>query len=106
MEKPNKWMLVRITGSDPHWRIFATWSGSYLHGDSWKLNSGIEAVEDKDDYFEFKSYSGNIYRCHKNGYGITVYGAGVLESLLKTSGDRMKAIWEEPTDILECIGMK
>jgi hypothetical protein len=103
MEKPDKWMLVRITGTDPHWRIFATWSGGYLSSDSWRLNSGVESVEDKDGYYEFVGHSGSVYRCSKTAYGVTVYGAGVLESLVKNSGDKMEAIWDEPENIMELI---
>jgi len=99
-EKPHKWLLVRAHGTDPHWRIFATWHGSYLHGDSWRLNSGIRSVEDKDDYFDFVGYSGSVYRCSKTGYGITQYGMVVLTDLLGKS-DLLQAVFEEPKDILK-----
>jgi hypothetical protein len=99
-DKPDKWLLVRVHGTDPHWRIFGTWNGSYLHGDSWRLNSGIRSVEDKDGYYDFVGYSGSVYRCYKTGYGVTTYGMGVLTDLLGKS-DLLQAVFEEPKDILK-----
>lgn len=104
METPDKWMLVRVHGDTPHWRIFATWGGGYLHGDSWRLNSGVESVEDKDEYFDFHGYSGSLYRCRKTAYGTTLYGMGILEDLLSKS-DLLEAVWDEPKDILKEMGM-
>jgi hypothetical protein len=104
MEIPDKWMLVRVKGQTPHWRIFATWGGGYTYGEAWRLNSGVESVEDKDGYFDFHGYSGSLYRCRKTGYGITAYGMGVLTDLLSKS-DLLEAVWEEPKDILSEMGM-
>jgi hypothetical protein len=103
METPHKWMLVRVKGETPHWRIFATWNGGYLHGDSWRLNSGVESVENKDEWYDFIGHSGSVYRCSKTGYGVTAYGMGVLESLIEKSGGKMEAFWEEPKNILEIV---
>lgn len=99
MEKPDKWMLVRITGNDPHWRIFATWHGGYTYGDSWRFNSGIKSVKEEDDYYDFVGYSGSVYRCRKTGYGVTMYGVSVLKDLIDKSGNKIEALWEEPANI-------
>lgn len=104
METPDKWMLVRVHGQTPHWRIFATWGGGYTYGESWRLNSGVKSVEDKDEYFDFHGYSGSLYRCYKTAYGTTLYGMGILEDLLSKS-DLLEAVWDEPKDILKEIGM-
>ena len=101
MYTPDKWMLVRVLGTDPHWRIFATWSGSYAHGDSWKLNSGVERVEDKDEYYDFIGHSGSVYRCSKTGYGITAYGIEILTNLIEQSDGKAEAVWEEPKDVVQ-----
>jgi len=103
MHTPDKWMLVRITGTDPHWRIFASWYGGYLSGDSWRLNSGVTSVEDKDEWYDFHGHSGSLYRCSKTGYGISMYGMSVLEDLVEKSGGHMEAIWEEPKNIVGLI---
>jgi hypothetical protein len=104
METPDKWMLVRVKGETPHWRIFATWSGGYLHGDSWRLNSGVRSVEVKDEWFDFHGFSGSVYRCSKTAYGVNLYGMGVLKDLLSKS-DLLEAVWEEPKDILSEMRM-
>jgi hypothetical protein len=101
-ENPDRWMLVKVNGTDPHWRIFATWSGGYLHGDSWRLNSGVKSVEDKDDAYYFHGYSGSVYRCHKEMYGTSLYGQSVLTGLVEKS-DLLVPLWEEPKNIMEIL---
>ena len=98
MRKPDKWMLVKVKGTDPHWRIFATWGGGYTFGESWRLNSGVVEVKDEEDYYDFIGSSGSVYRCRKTGYGVTMYGVGVLKDLLSKS-NLMEAVWEEPANI-------
>ncbi len=56
----------------------ATWPGGYLHGDDWRMNSGIEKVESTEDSFLITGYSGSVYECGKNAYGINAYGASIL----------------------------
>jgi hypothetical protein len=67
---PDQWEIVEITGTDPHYRIFGSWSGGYLDGDSWRLNSGVERCESVGDYYFFYGNTGSIYKCHKEAYGI------------------------------------
>jgi hypothetical protein len=105
MEKPDRWLLVRVNGTNPHWRIFATWGGGYTYGESWRLNSGVASVEEKDEWFDFIGHSGSVYRCSKTGYGVTLYGMGVLTDLIEKSAGKAEAIWEEPSDILATMEM-
>ncbi len=77
--EPDRWLLVEC--GDIH-RVFASFTGGYLDGDSWRLNSGIDRVEiDEDGNFLFHGYSGSVYKCHKDCYGTTGYGASVLHAL-------------------------
>jgi hypothetical protein len=76
---PNKWVIVKITGDDPHYRVLGAWHGSYLSADSWRMNSGITRVDDADDHWFFYGSSGSVYRCHKDTYGLTGMTAGVIE---------------------------
>tara|TARA_A200000159_G_C7324349_1_gene340257 strand:- start:404 stop:727 length:324 start_codon:yes stop_codon:yes gene_type:complete len=79
--RPDKWMLVEITGTDPHYRIFGTWyEGNPYNPDAWRLNSGITGVEETENKFIFKGYSGSTYECDKDSYGVTTYGQGMLKS--------------------------
>lgn len=76
METPDKWLLIDV-GEGVH-KVFASWTGGYLDGDYWRLNSGIERVEKDGDYFLFHGFSGSTYKCHKDAYGATGYGSALL----------------------------
>jgi hypothetical protein len=102
---PDKWLVVKITGKDtpPVHKVFACWSGGYLDGDSWKLNSGITKVTEKDDYFFFDGSSGSVYSCRKGMYGANGYGQGVLNNIIgkiEKAGGTVE-ILPEKTDWLE-----
>ena len=56
--KPDTWVMLEITdGKDTFYKIFGGWSGGYLDGDSWRMNSGVETVTEDDDYYYFKGAS-------------------------------------------------
>lgn len=87
-QKPDNWIVVRIEsmGQVFH-KVFATWSGGYLGGDSWKLNSGIAGVEKDDNYYYFIGASGSVYKCGKRNYGISGSGLMTLNRMIEaTSG--------------------
>ena len=96
---PNKWVIVKITGDDPHYRVLGAWRGSYLDGDSWRMNSGITRVDDADDVWFFYGSSGSVFRCHKDTYGLTGLTASVIEqhgsrvSLMDERADWHKMDW-------------
>ena len=80
---PDRWCVIRI--ADPKetlYKVFASWSGSYTGGDSWKLNSGITQATLVDGAWEFEGYSGSVYRCRVGGYGTNSYGHGVLQDMI------------------------
>lgn len=101
---PNKWIVVRLTvraSGDVHYRVFATWSGGYTQGDSWKLNSGITTASLEDSVYSFSGTSGSVYKCHEHSYGTTVYGSGVLNSIIEQSKDTIDIeILPEDADFL------
>jgi hypothetical protein len=81
---PDRWCVIRI--SDPKetiYKVFASWSGSYTGGDSWKLNSGITQAVLVDGAWEFEGSSGSVYKCRVGGYGTNNYGHGVLDSMIR-----------------------
>ena len=88
-EHPDRWMIVKIiehhNDAKTHYRVFATWGGSYLNGGSWKMNSGIVSVDEDDKYFYFNGASGSVYACHKSdgAYGAFSYGLSVLHDMMK-----------------------
>jgi hypothetical protein len=95
---PDTWTIVKITGATPHYRVFGSWRGGYLDGDSWRMNSGIVSVsEDEHGYFIFKGETGSEYRCHKESYGIrSTHNSAVLESYVQKSSGFMENIEELP----------
>lgn len=90
MYTPDKWIVLEVVGTyEPLHKVFGTWSGGYLSGDSWRLNSGIESCELKNGRLHFHGSSGSIYSCHPEMFGIaglSNYGAiqrGIDEGQLK-----------------------
>lgn len=93
---PDRWLILKVTdnkkgkttrGALFHYRVFGMWSGGYLDGDSWRLNSGITRAQEFDDFWEFHGSSGSVYRCWKEAYGTTAYGASVLLGLIDTTNN-------------------
>lgn len=90
-ESPERWVILSLP--DNLYKVFGTWSGGYLDGDRWKLNSGIDKMEQDEDYYYFIGFSGSCYKCHKNKYGITSpYGLGILNKILERAGDHIKLV--------------
>lgn len=86
--RPGRWVVVKIKSKETHYRVFAVWSGGYLHGDEWKLNSGITKAELIDDHYHFEGSSGSVYICRKNSYGSSGYGWGVLDGLTRSFAEK------------------
>ena len=85
---PDGWSIISINNNvdNPFFKVFASWQGGYLDGDSYRFNSGITKVESDDDYYYFHGYSGSIYKCHKKGYGNhTSYARGIIETLISSA---------------------
>ncbi len=88
IECPDRWLVIKITPHDDSpvvYKVFATWHGSYLGSESWRLNSGIVSVTAENETYIFTGHSGSQYHCHKNNYGNTGYSAGVLANLIEKS---------------------
>ena len=86
-EVPQRWVIVAFKKeSDTYYKVFASWAGGYLDGDSWRMNSGIAKVEEDDSHFYFTGHSGSCYKCHKLGYGFaTSYSQRVLDGAVSRS---------------------
>ena len=99
--KPDRWALVKIAGDDPHYRVFGSWFGGYLDGDSWRMNSGVVRYEEDEYYYDFFGSSGSCYQCYKEAYGSHSYGYGVMKSYEDKLGDKFQILTEE--EALEVI---
>lgn len=85
--KPNYWMILKITSIDGivlH-KVFATWVGGYVEGDSWRMNSGIVEVKINDKIISFVGDSGSVYECllDEGSYRASMYTQSVLDSMIK-----------------------
>jgi hypothetical protein len=94
---PDNWVVIKIYGSPIHYKVLAGWSGGYLSGSSWKLNSGVTKVEESGDYYLFHGSSGSVYKCHKEAYCLRNNNAYVWNALQEKYGDKVELL-EENTD--------
>lgn len=83
---PDNWLLLKFDTKEHgiFYKVLAGWSGGYLYGDSWKLNSGVTKVEVDGDYYLFYGYSGSVYKCHKDSEMVRMNIAPILDQLLNT----------------------
>ena len=89
---PDNWVVIKMNGDDPHYRVLAGWSGGYLDGDSWRMNSGIVRVEDAGDRFNFYGSTGSCYSCGKESYCIRMNNAHVWAQLQEQHGDKVEML--------------
>jgi hypothetical protein len=94
---PDNWVVIKMDGDEPHYRVLAGWSGGYLDGNSWKINSGIVRVEIDGDYYRFYGLSGSCYSCHKESYCIRMNNAHIWTRLQTIHGDKVEMM-PETTD--------
>jgi hypothetical protein len=95
---PDNWVVIKLKGDDPHYRVLAGWSGGYATGDSWRMNSGIVSCDefsDYTDYYVFKGSSGSEYRCGKESYGLRMNNAYVWNRLQELHGDKVELMPED-----------
>ena len=97
---PDNWVVIKMDGDAAHYRVLAGWSGGYLDGNSWKVNSGIVRVEIDGDYYRFYGLSGSCYSCHKESYCIRMNNAHIWARLQTIHGDKVEMMPEE-TDWLD-----
>jgi hypothetical protein len=84
---PDKWVVISIKkeGEPDVFKVFGSWAGGYLDGDSWKLNSGIRHVYKEREDYRFVGYSGSHYVCNENHYGVVgSYNQGVLDKFIRS----------------------
>jgi len=100
---PDNWVILKITAPEETlYKVLAGWSGGYLDGDSWKINSGIVSVSLQDDYWLFAGYSGSIYQCWQGRYGLRLATAPVYNRFRERFGDLIE-IMDENTNWKELI---
>ena len=80
---PDKWVIVKIVSpKETLYKVIGGWGGGYLHGSSWRMNSGITTFGiTHGGTFLFGGTSGSIYRCHPEAYGLNMASAGAWKTL-------------------------
>ena len=99
MYTPDKYVILEITDKDGKTfnKVFATWMGSYLSGEEWRMNSGIVKAEDDGDRRIFHGESGSKYSCHKDSYGVAgLYNLATLQGFLDRNPDNIKLLDSDP----------
>jgi len=95
MYKPDNWVIIKLKGNDPHYRVLAGWSGGYLNGNSWRLNSGITHHEFDGDYWYFKGSTNSCYKCYVDSYGLRMNTAPVWAKLQELHGDKVEMLEDQ-----------
>lgn len=99
-ETPERWVIIKIIDNNTYYRVFGTWAGGYLGEDRWKLNSGIDKIEQDIDYYYFIGVSGSCYKCHKKSYGTdTSFGLSVLIDIIQNSDGKAIILYNKDLDI-------
>lgn len=82
---PDHWVILELTpaGKETWYRLFAGWYGGYLGSDSWRVNSGITKLIDKEDHYEVYGHSGSCYKCYKSAEGTSGYMESILAGFQK-----------------------
>lgn len=98
---PHNWVVLKIDliNEPVFYKVLAGWSGSYLEGSYWRLNSGITSCTLDGDYYVFQGLSGSEYRCHRETYKIKA-NIGSVYDLLKDRYDVTVELMPEETDWL------
>ena len=97
LEQPDNWVVLKMNGPQPCYKVLAGWSGGYLTGDEWRLNSGIVKVDEEEDHFLFYGTSGSCYQCAKGSYGLRMNNAYIYDKMKDKFGDAVE-LPDEDTD--------
>ena len=97
---PDSWVVIKMTTkNETFYKVLGGWSGGYLNGDSWRLNSGVEKIERVEDKLHFYGASGSVYICDPKSYGLRMSTFHVWETMKKTYPDNVELLedqnWEE-----------
>ena len=94
---PDNWVVLEIMTDTktPIYKVLAGWSGGYLSGDNWKLNSGIVKVRELAASWVFIGNSGSVYVCDKEQYKLRMNNAEVYEQLLTAYPNTIRMMPED-----------
>lgn len=88
MYSPDTYQFIRISsGNDKEvvTKLFAVWTGGYLDGAAWKLNSGATKITKEDGMYFVHGHSGSVYAIPVEQPPMTSYGENVLEHITENA---------------------
>lgn len=90
--KPQGWVILKFsTPTDTFYKIFSSWRGGYLDGDSWRLSSGsrlVPTLSECGKYWIWPQESGSCYHLKVKGEdGYSYYTAQILGNIIIQSGE-------------------
>lgn len=93
---PDNWVVLKINHEgETLYKVLAGWSGGYLNGDAWRMNSGITGVEKQAYLYGFYGSSGSVYWCHQGHYRLRMNNAGIYNKLKEQFGDAVELMPED-----------
>ena len=93
MYTPDVWVVLDMDyEGEVISKVLAGWSGGYLDGDSWQLNSGITEITEDEDYFYFHGYSGSVYKCYKKSQRFNNMTAQIYNRLKDKHGGVVRLV--------------
>ena len=96
MKHPDSWVVLKITTeTGVIYKVLAGWTGGYLDGYSWRLNSGINIVFEREDQVDFYGNSGSLYVCKKGTYGLRMGTSGIYNDIVSRFGDKVEMMPED-----------
>jgi len=89
IHRPHGWVILKFTNEDDvFFKIFASWRGGYLDGDSWRLSSGSShppTLSECGNYWVWEQKSGSCYHLSINGEGgMSFYTERILKEIISS----------------------
>ena len=92
---PDSWVVLRMTHKDQIiYKVLGGWSGSYVDGSSWRLNSGTTKAEYdiSNDVWRFHGSSGSVYIVDPDNYGVRMATANIWNTMKTTYPDNVELL--------------
>lgn len=95
--RPDCFVVIKMTHKgETFYKVLGGWSGGYLNGTSWRLNSGIERVEkDADNRLRFIGSSGSVYIVDPGNYGLRMSIASIWSTMKETHPDNVELLEDQ-----------
>lgn len=99
---PDGWVIVKINLDDEVlYKVFGSWAGGYLHGDAWRMSSGITRVEETSKGYIVQNHSGSLYNLKKIDENfLTGYNRNILDSWIKECSESGVKVEVVPIELI------